>query len=365
MPWRALLSADPLPWILASSEPWARQLARTRLCGAGPDAEEVRADRTTTRAHPLVRGLVARLPDWEAPAEISGHHHPLFAPNLLRLLWDLGVGPGDEPAVEATLDAMLRHQDAEGRFLAFARWRGAVAPVWGSLSCDHHAIVETLVRWGRGDDPRGRAGLARLLADLGPTAQGPAFFCRPDPALGFRGPGRARDACPQVAVEALRAWGGLPPRDRPPEAGAVARTLLRIWRARGAEKPFMFGHGSAFKAGKWPRTWYDAAAVLEAVAPWPEVWRDGAGEDRRAAAELVACLEAYAFDPDGRVRPRSTFKGFEAFSFGQKKAPSPFATAALCAVLHPFADLAADVRAVDVAALPSSKGGAGTARPPR
>jgi hypothetical protein len=104
--------------------------------------------------------------------------------------------------------------------------------------------------------------------------------------------------------------------------------------------------------------------VLEAVAPWSDVWRDGAAEDRRATAELAACLVAWAFDPEGRVHPRSTFKGFEGFSFGQKKLPSPFATAALCAVLRPFASLTARIREVDIAALPSSKGGAGTARPP-
>ncbi|HET6533620.1 MAG TPA: hypothetical protein VFH03_23780 [Actinoplanes sp.] len=52
------------------------------------------------------------------------------------------------------------------------------------------------------------------------------------------------------------------------------------------------------------------------------------------------------------------------FSFGQKKAPSGFATARLLAVLHRVDDLAGDAAAVDVTALGSSKGGAGTARPP-
>jgi len=34
------------------------------------------------------------------------------------------------------------------------------------------------------------------------------------------------------------------------------------------------------------------------------------------------------------VTPRSCFKGFEAYSFGQKKVPSPWATARSCGILR-------------------------------
>ena len=90
----------------------------------------------------------------------------------------------------------------------------------------------------------------------------------------------------------------------------------------------------------------------------------GRPDDRRALAELAACLIAYNIGPDGRVAPRSTYRGFESYSFGQKKAPSPFATARLLAVLHRLDPLAAQVREVDVLSLPSSMGGTGTAEPP-
>jgi hypothetical protein len=65
------------------------------------------------------------------------------------------------------------------------------------------------------------------------------------------------------------------------------------------------------------------------------------------------------------VIPRSARQGFGSFSFGQKKLPSAWATARLGVVLRRLGDLAADVAAVDVAALASSRGGAGTAVPPR
>lgn len=62
--------------------------------------------------------------------------------------------------------------------------------------------------------------------------------------------------------------------------------------------------------------------------------------------------------------PRSVYRGFESFSFGQKKDPSPFATARLLAVLHRLGELAGDAEAIDVRALTSSKGGRGLAVPP-
>jgi hypothetical protein len=82
-------------------------------------------------------------------------------------------------------------------------------------------------------------------------------------------------------------------------------------------------------------------------------------------AELVACLIAYTMDAQGQVRPQSTFRGFEDFSFGQKKVASPFATAKVLSALAPFTALAADVAEVDVLALSSAKGGSGTALAPR
>jgi hypothetical protein len=52
-------------------------------------------------------------------------------------------------------------------------------------------------------------------------------------------------------------------------------------------------------------------------------------------------------------------------AFGQKKRPSPFATARVLAVLRPFEDLADEIASVDVLALDSSKGGTGTPIGPR
>jgi hypothetical protein len=129
----------------------------------------------------------------------------------------------------------------------------------------------------------------------------------------------------------------------------------------------MFGHGRSFKAGKWPSTWYSALTVLEALGGYPQLWEGQPADpaDRRRMAELVACLIAYTMDAQGRVRPQSTFRGFEEHSFGQKKVASPFATAKVLSVLDPYTGLAGDVAQVDVLALASARGGSGRVQPPR
>ena len=128
----------------------------------------------------------------------------------------------------------------------------------------------------------------------------------------------------------------------------------------------MFGHGAAFKTVKWPNFWYSVLTVLDVVSRLPELWsEDGRTAERRALAELAACLIAYNLDEEGRVVPKSCYRGFENHSFGQKKRPSAFATAMVYATLRPLDDLRFDIDSIDVLSLGSSKGGNGRVRPPK
>ena len=364
-PWARILGADPRPWLLDSDEAparWVTLTALNDLPGVHPD---VRAERAAAVSSPMVQALLDRLPPWGEDTAVSGHDRPAYLPNMLALLADLGLRGGDDDRVERALDGLCAHQDDGGRFLSFGRAPKRPEPLWGSLPCDTHIITEVLVRYGRADDPATRLGLARIAADLASTPQGSAWTCIPDPAVGFRGPGRKGDVCPQVSLEALRTFARLPPNERPAGLEDAARTLLGVWRDRGAARPYMFGHGYRFKTVKWPAFWYSTYWELDTLGRYPDLWRRGAAADRRALAELVACLVAYNVSPDGTVTPRSTYQGFSRHSFGQKKEASPVATAWLAAVVRRFSELAGEVAAVDVTALGSSTGGTGTPRPPR
>jgi hypothetical protein len=357
---------DTASWLLTAAEPAARWAVLTSVLDLPPDDERVVEAHHAVLADPGTNDLIDRLPDWEGGEHLSGHDSPRFAPNLLSLLADMGLRSGDDRRVDQVLTRMRAHQDGDGRFQSFGSLHADQRPVWGSLLCDAHAIVEVLVRYGHADDPRVRAGLDRMSGDLVDTAQGRAWPCRPDPAIAFRGPGRKGDFCPQVTLQALRTFARLPEPDRPPGLLETARVALGGWRRRGMQKPYMFGHGRTFKTVKWPPTWYGAYALLDTLGRYPALWRGPGADpgDRAALAELAACLVAYNTTADGRVVPHSSRRGFEAFSFGQKKDPSAFATALLLTVLHRLDDLAADAQDVDVTRLASSKGGSGTPVPP-
>ena len=310
----------------------------TAVLGAPEDDAEVRAARRQVVADPGVRALVERLPDWEPGFTFGGHNSPGFPPNILRLLHGMGVRAADFGVIERLLDRMLAHQAEDGRFLTPGGTTGGKeGSLWASLPCDHFAILEVLLLFGRPEAPGIDRALARVRDTFAQTAQGPAWHCLPDPAAKWRGPGRKDDACLQVTVEALRLFGLLNSARRPRAIAGAARSLLGAWRNRARQKPYMFGHGPRFVAGKWPPTWYDASAALEALAPYPAVWkgRSASPEDRQSTLEILRAL-ASTIGPVGLLTPRSCYKGFEDYSFGQKKRPSPWATARVVGLLRAF-----------------------------
>lgn len=272
------MCADPLPWLLASAEPAARWVALTQLLDLPPDHADVRRARRDVVADLATASLVARLPDWTEDQHLSGHATPTFGPHLLGLLADMGVAAGDFPQVDRLLDTMTDHQEASGRFPSYGVAASGQAPVWGALLCDSHAVLDVLVRFGRHDDPRVRAGLERMAADAVDTTQGRAWPCLPHSVSGWRGPGRREDACPMVTLQALRTFSRLPSALRPDDVAPIARVLLRCWRERGSEKPYQFGHGKQFKTVKWPPSWYGAYAVVDTIGRYP---RSGTGRAPR------------------------------------------------------------------------------------
>ena len=130
-PWAGFFTEDPRPWVLNSAEPAAHWVLLTGVLDLPPDGFEAATTRCEVVADPDTRAIIERLPDWEAGLRLSGHDSPAFAPNLLRLLADMGIRAGDHPRVDRLLDQMLAHQDPEGRFTSFAPTGGTMPPPGG------------------------------------------------------------------------------------------------------------------------------------------------------------------------------------------------------------------------------------------
>lgn len=353
--------SDSLEWIRGSGEPYATVVAVRDILGRDAHDPEYAASRREVLAHRAVLALVDTLPRHVTPT-VADHHGPLFVPNRLNLLADMGVEHGDFERVDAILEALIGTQDSAGRFAPRTGYQSGHANV--SPRCEHNAVTETLLRFGLDADARVTRGAARVMSDLSAGAQGRGWCCVPE-----KRPLRSRltrlDVCPQIDLEGLRVIA----RSSGQLNGVLleaARTPLELWRRRSEERPYRFGHGYQFKTVRWPSFWYDVLRVLDTVGRFPELWRapDAREEDTRAIAELAACLIAYNVDADGRVTPRRVHRGYEGFSFGVKDAASAFATAQVLTALARVADLSELIAQVDVGTLASSKGGADSPMPP-
>jgi hypothetical protein len=77
----------------------------------------------------------------------------------------MGIQAGDFHRIEALLDAMVAHQEPSGRFPSSGVMPGGSEPIWGSLLCDSHPILDVVVRFSRDQQPRVLSGLARMASD--------------------------------------------------------------------------------------------------------------------------------------------------------------------------------------------------------
>ncbi|MCX8007180.1 MAG: winged helix DNA-binding domain-containing protein [Coriobacteriia bacterium] len=335
-------------WILASDEPAARFVARTRIVALPEHDATAAADRTASIATKAVRDLVDTMPRWNADA-YERRDSTRYLPNALLMLHDLGVRAGDFARVDAALESLLASRDRRGRFVRPGPVDAAASS--GAL-CDAHAVLEVVLRFGMRSDERVERALEQALIDVRRSEIGRAWCCeaRHRPRLPWR---FSCDMCPHATVLALRAMALLPERERPPLADDAARSLLAAWRRRAELRPSGFGHGYQFAAVKWPHLWYDALAVIEAVGPYRTAWSGPSHdpEDRRSLAEVAAALVAANTDAEGRVVPQRAAAGFRDISWGRTGEPSPLATAIVRAALEAISDLASEVAAVDAGGL--------------
>ncbi len=103
------------------------------------------------------------------------------------------------------------------------------------------------------------------------------------------------------------------------EAYIEYRTLLDLWSDSATRHPCIFYMGTDFRKLKVPFIWYDLMHVLECLSQF-----NGIKQDPRTL-EMARLLKDKA-DDQGRFTLESVWSAWKDWEFGQKKAPSRWAT---------------------------------------
>jgi hypothetical protein len=296
----------PLDWLLASDAPWVRHEARRLFLG-----EESAADRRALLAHPIVRRLAADALAW--PGSSTGDHRAATdLLNRLPLLADFGLRAADL-GLEALADRVFAKTDADGVPLGHVVMPAKKEAEW-LYDVDGQDALLAVVSLGLAADPRVKRATAALA---GRAAKGGGWTWpearSPLPCRRFVG------GCPYPTLKILRilaasnAW-----RDSRAARDGTS-LLLDLWQRRATERRYGFGFADKFLRLKYPFIWFDVLHFLEALSPFPWVWKDG------RFLEVLGLVVAKA-DADGRFTAESVWMEWKDQCFGQKREPSPWIT---------------------------------------
>ena len=229
--------------------------------------------------------------------------------------------------MDVAIVKVLAHQSAEGAFQTLANvslsFGGSGENSWAWMACDAPTLLYCLLSFGLDDDPP----LQKALEHLAGLVEENGWRCVCAPELGkFRGPGRKTDPCPVANVYALKALTLVPQLRESPAAHAGTEMLLAHWADPGHSKPYLFGAGTDYGKLKYPFVWYDILHVADVLSRFTFVHSDP------RFVQMLETLTAQA-DPQGHYTATSMYQSWKGWSFADKKAPSPWLTYLVYAIL--------------------------------
>jgi hypothetical protein len=163
--WRALLRADPIPWLLEPENPAVRHSTlRCLLARPADDPEVLACQAAIPEYRPLAALLASQKPDgfWVKRDYYLPKHSGTFW--VLCVLGDVGL-TAEHPQIRQGCDFMFTFQREHGPFCRRRRVSGR-GVVWDTEPgpCTHARIVRFLIQFGFGDDPRVCTAIDWLLA---------------------------------------------------------------------------------------------------------------------------------------------------------------------------------------------------------
>ena len=316
MPWRAKLSADPLPWLLEPDNPSVRYFAlRDLLDRPDTDAELRTARAAIVDSEPVRAILAARHPDgyWVRPGP---GYSPSYTSSVWQIIFLAALGAdGAHPAVRQSCEYVLTHAQAGSGGLSMTSipskvihcLNGGLAHAFLALGLPPEADrIQQALDW------QARAILGEDITFYASGTTGPGFGCVANSAL----------PCAWGAIKALKAFGLLPPEGRTP----------RIQRAVDAGVEFMFSHDLARAdypyhdriSSNWFRFGYPLSYTSDILEALEVLALLGYARDTRLASAVEFVVSKQ--DGQGRWKLEHTLNGKMWVDIEQKGKPSKWVT---------------------------------------
>ena len=302
------LKYDPIPFLESSEEPWVKY---NLLELQGKDnSKEFEALQNDKRIQAIIDDCIR----WPDPP-IKRHndaHHPI---HKIELLADFGLDTRDQ-WIKAICNLIMDNRSEDGYFTSKIeipeRWGGKDTWTIEWMQCDSPVLLYSLQKFGVENEYTNET--ARMLVW---GAENNGWRCRSSLAK-FRGPGKKADYCPYGNLVALKALSLSKYKNTDAVQNGIDSHILH-WENREGKKIYMFGIGTTFKRLKYPNIWFDILHVVDVLSRYPQ------------AREYDEFWEMWAIikekqQPEGGFVPKSVWKAWSEWSFGQKKEPSPWMT---------------------------------------
>jgi hypothetical protein len=314
----------PIDWLLDGP---AFILYRTRidLLGEDPFNPAVQSAREAMLQQSEIRERINSLQDWPGKV-LSSHKSASQSFHTLNFLTDLGLRIDDD-GMSQIAEKILAQASPEGPFripMNIGEGHGGTGQdTAGWALCDAPNLVYALIQLGLGNDPRvinAAEYLTSLVRDNG-------WPCAVSKELGsFHGPGPKSSPCPYANLVMLKMLSTKPEWIDHPAAVTGIETILRLWKNRQDEHPFIFYMGTDFCKLKAPLIWYDILHVLDVLSRYPKaIQSDGYKE----MLEIVKSK----MTGDGVFVPESVYLPYKTWDFGQKKLASRWITLLIYRIL--------------------------------
>lgn len=278
---------------------------------------EVVAARTAMLSDPKIRSLVSIVAAPWRP--LNSHRSPSHPIHILEFLSDVGLKAGDLE-VRVAIDRLMANISEEGQFrvpmVIPKHFGGSGVEEMAWVICDAPMIVSSLAQMGLAEDPR----VVRAALNIAALSSEKGWRCKGSKEIGkFRGPGRKEDPCPYATLISLRVMSEFPGLASSDAAKFGTECLLDLWKDSRERHPYQFYMGTDFRKVKAPLVWYDILHVADVLSRF-----SGVRSDLRYA-DMMSVLTSKA-DHQGRLTPESIWQDYRDWEFGQKKAPSRWAT---------------------------------------